>query len=104
MNEKTFTWAGRIQDHPAHDLIAAYLTVDIQHSAEWAQELAQKTAAVQSGELSHWERNGNAYHLNILPTHVEIETDFDDQPADIDAIPLEDFAAAVTAWQTFIKS
>ena len=104
MKEKIFTWAGRIQGHPGHDLITAYLTVDIQHSTKWTQELLQKIDAVKSGQITKWERAGNAYHLHIHPAHVEIETDFGDLPADINKISLEEFATAVTAWQAFIKS
>lgn len=103
MNEKTFTWTGRIQDHPGHELIVAYLTVDIQHSLEWTHELLQKIEAVKSGQIPNWERAGNAYYLYLHPTHVDIETDFDEIPADIGKIPLEDFATAVAAWQVFIK-
>ncbi len=104
MKEKIFTWAGRIQNHPGHDLITAYLTVDIQHSTKWTQELLQKIETVKSGQIAKWERAGNVYHLHIHPTHIEIETDFDDIPTDIGKIPLEEFATAVTAWQIFITS
>lgn len=103
MSEKDFTWPNRIQGHPGHDLIAAYLAVDIQHSPEWTHELLQKIEAVKTGQIPNWERVGNAYCLCLHPTHIDIESDFDETPTHTEKISLDDFAAAVAAWQVFIK-
>ena len=102
MNQNNCNWPGRIPDDPAHELIAAYLTLDIQKSPAWADELAQKIDEVQSGKLASWERTGNAYCLCVYPQHVEIETNYAEEPVDIMRIPLTTFAEAARAWQAMI--
>jgi hypothetical protein len=86
-----------------HDLIAAYLAVDIQKSPAWAKELLQKTGEVKSGEIDSWERFGNAYSLRIFPDRVEIGEDYEEEPAEPVNVPIDDFEAASAAWLKFIK-
>lgn len=103
MNEKDFTWPGRIPGDPVHDRILAYLTVDIQKSPVWSAELMQKICEVQSGVVSSWERTGNAYCLHIYPDYVVIEDDYLDEADRIIKAPIATFAAAVAAWQAMIN-
>ncbi|SER16464.1 hypothetical protein SAMN05421690_101073 [Nitrosomonas sp. Nm51] len=104
MNQDNCNWPGRIPGDPAHDRIAAYLTLDIQKSPAWVDELAQKIDAVQSGRLASWERNGNAYYLSVYPQHVEIEANFteEQEPGGVMRIPLTTFTDAVKAWQVTV--
>ena len=101
MNE-VFSWPGRIQGDPSHDLIIAYLTIDIQKSPQWAEELLQKITTIKSNQISSWERAGNAYCLHLYPDHVEIEDDYAEESGELVKIPLDDFVAAVKAWQKII--
>ena len=36
MPDKPFQWPGRRPDDPAHDMLVAFLAMDIQHNPEWA--------------------------------------------------------------------
>ena len=101
MSKDEFTWPGRIPNDPAHDLIIAYLTIDIQHSPKWTEELLQQIKAIKSGKISSWERTGNAYCLRIYPDYVEIEDDYAEEPGGLLKISLDDFEAAVMGWQRF---
>ena len=103
MNANSFTWPGRIGSDPAHDLIAAYLVIDIQKSPHWAEELLQKIREVKSGRISSWERVGNYYCLRLFPDHVEIEGDYSEEPAKAARVSVDDLEAAASAWRTFIK-
>ena len=103
MNEYEFTWPGRLPNDPAHDLIVAYLTIDIQHSPKWTDELLQQIKAIKSGKISSWERTGNAYCLRIYPDHVEIEDDYTEEDGKLLNISFEDFEMAVMAWQAYIN-
>lgn len=102
MDTSTCTWPGRIPGDPAHDRIIAYLTVDIQKSPVWANELLQHLNAVASGALPSWERPGNAYCLYVYADHVEIEDDYNDTAGQSIRIPLATFVAAAQAWQQAI--
>ncbi len=98
-----FTWPGRIEDDPAHDLIIAYLTIDIQGSPKWTKELLQQIRMVRLGKIPSWERMGNVYYLRLYPDHVEIEDDYADEVGALLKITLQDFEMAVTRWQAYIK-
>jgi hypothetical protein len=86
---------------PGHDLIAAYLAIDIQKSRYGAEELLQKTREVRSGQIPSWERIGNAYWLRLFPDHVEIAEDYGEETGEVARIPASDFEAAVAAWRDF---
>jgi uncharacterized protein YacL (UPF0231 family) len=101
MNADSFDWPGRLHGNPAHDLIAAYLAVDLQKSPEWIKEVLQKIGEVKSGEISSWERIGNAYCLRLFPDHVEIEEDYAEEPGETARISIDDFEAAAAAWREF---
>ncbi|MEM1426854.1 MAG: YacL family protein, partial [Cyanobacteria bacterium P01_H01_bin.130] len=75
--------------------IAAYLTLDIQDSREWAQELAGQIAAVRSGELDHWERLGNAYELVLTSDGATIAATVGPEEGDRIQVALADLAEAV---------
>lgn len=102
MNTNSFNWTGREHGNPAHDLVAAYLAMDIQKSPEWIKEVLQKTREVKSGQIPSWERIGNAYCLRLFPDHVEIEEDYEDESGEPVRISIEDFEAAAAAWRDFV--
>jgi hypothetical protein len=97
MIEKPFHWPGRRSDNPAHDMLVAFLVMDIQHNPEWAHELADKTEQVKSGSLPEWERIGNAYRLELTDQRALIE-DLVDEDSLAQEITLENFCMAVKAW------
>lgn len=99
MNVHSFDWPGRLPGNPAHDLIAAYLAIDLQKSPEWIKEVLQKIREVKSGEISSWERIGNAYCLRLFSDHIEIEEDYAEKSGEMARISINDFEAAVIAWQ-----
>ncbi len=82
MNAHSFAWPGHLPGNPAHNLIAAYLAIDIQKSPEWIKEVLQKIREVKSGQISSWERIGNAYCLRLFPDHVEIEEDYAEESSE----------------------
>jgi hypothetical protein len=97
MTDKSFHWPGQRPDDPAHDMLAAYLVIDIQRNPEWAEELADRIADVKSGKLPGWERIGNAYRLELAAGRALIE-DLVDEDSPAQEITLEDFSRAVHAW------
>jgi hypothetical protein len=101
MTGNGFWWKGRVYGNSAHDLLAAYLAIDIQKSRCWAEELLQKTREVRSGRIPSWERIGNAYLLRLFPDHVEIQEDYGEEPRETVRIPIHEFEAAAAAWREF---
>jgi hypothetical protein len=97
MPDKPFQWPGRRPDDPAHDMLAAYLVMDIQRNPEWARELADRIADLKSGKLPVWERIGNAYRLELTDQRASIE-DLVDEDNPVQAVSLEDLSTAVEAW------
>ena len=97
MPDKPFQWPGRRPDDPAHDLLAAYLVMDIQRNPEWARELADRIEDVKSGKLPVWERIGNAYRLELTDQRALIE-DLVDADSLAQEVNLENFCMAVKAW------
>ena len=98
MTDKPFQWPGKRSDDPAHDMLAAYLALDIQHNPEWADELTDRVADVKSGKLPAWERIGNAYRLELAGRRALIE-DLVDEESPPQEVTLEDFSLAVSAWK-----
>ena len=97
MPDKPFQWPGRRPDDPAHDMLIAFLVMDIQHNPEWARELADRIADVMSGNLPEWERIGNAYRLELTDQRALIE-DLVDEDSPVQEVTLEDFCMAVKVW------
>lgn len=102
MKQAQFTWPGYDPNQYSHRLIVAYLTLDIQKSPEGTIELLQKINAIHSGQMTTWERIGNAYCLRLFPDYVEIEEDFSGRPDKFKKIPLNQFEIAVQSWQKYI--
>jgi hypothetical protein len=97
MPDKPFQWPGRRPDDPAHDMLLAFLVMDIQRNPEWARELADRIADLKSGKLPVWERIGNAYRLELTDQRASIE-DLVDEDNPVQAVSLEDLSTAVEAW------
>ena len=97
MAEQSFRWPGRRTNDPAHDMLVAFLVMDIQRNPEWARELADRTEQVKSGKLPVWERLGNAYRLKLTDQGALIE-DLVDEDSAAQMITLEDFSKALEAW------
>jgi len=97
LTEKPFQWPGKLPDDPAHEMLVAFLVMDIQHNTQWARELAQRVEAVGSGMLAVWERIGNAYRLELTAEGAWIE-DLVDEAAAGQMIPLSEFSTALQFW------
>jgi len=97
MAEKPFQWPGRRTDDPAHDMLVAFLVMDIQRNPDWAHELADRLEQVKSGKLPVWERIGNAYRLELSGKRALIE-DLVDEDSAVQEITLKDFSKALEAW------
>ena len=102
MTEKPFQWPGRRTNDPAHDMLVAFLVMDIQRNPEWARELGDRIEQVKSGKLPVWERIGNAYRLELTGKDALIE-DLVDEDVPVQKITLEDFSKALEAWIKTIK-
>ena len=97
MAEQSFQWPGRRTDDPAHEMLVAFLVMDIQRNPEWAHELADQIEQVKTGKLPVWERIGNAYRLELTEKGALIE-DLVDEDGPAQEIILEEFSKAVQAW------
>jgi hypothetical protein len=97
MTEKPFQWPGRRTNDPAHDMLVAFLVMDIQRNPEWACELGDRIEQVKSGKLPVWERIGNAYRLELTGKRALLE-DLVDEDSPAQEISLEDFSKAVELW------
>ena len=97
MAEQSFQWPGRRTDDPAHDMLVAFLVMDIQRNPQWARELADQIEQVKAGKLPVWERIGNAYRLELTEKGALIE-DLVDEDGPAQEIILEEFSKAVQAW------
>ena len=97
MSQTPFDWPGFSATNPAHRRVREFLVADIQHGPEWARGLAEKIEAVMSGQLSQWERTGNAFHLELSTRGASIE-DLVDESSPIQTVSLAEFRTAVLAW------
>ena len=97
MAEQSFQWPGRRINDPAHEMLVAFLVMDIQRNPDWARELADRIEQVKIGKLPVWERIGNAYRLELTGKGALIE-DLVDEDGPAQEITLEEFSKAVEAW------
>ena len=97
MTEISFQWPGRRTNDPAHDMLVAFLVMDIQRNPEWTHELVDRIEQVKTGKLPVWERIGNAYRLELTGKRALIE-DLVDEDSPEQMITLNDFSNAVQAW------
>ena len=97
MAEQSFQWPGRRTDDPAHDMLVAFMVMDIQRNPEWARELADRIEQVKTGKLPVWERIGNAYRLELSEKGALIE-DLVDEDGPAQMVSLGEFGKAVQAW------
>lgn len=102
MSDNAFTWPGQRQDDPCHCRLAEFLVMDVQQSPEWAKDLLDKTALVQSGSLDKWERIGNAFCLSLSSEGAKIE-DLVDENSSPKRITLDEFYQAVRMWLQHIE-
>ena len=103
MAKQSFQWPGRRINDPAHEMLVAFLVMDIQRNPEWAHELADRIEQVKIGKLPVWERIGNAYRLELTGKGALIE-DFVDEDGPAQEITLEEFSKAVEAWLKSFES
>ena len=97
MAEQSFQWPGRRTNDLAHDMLVAFLVMDIQRNPEWARELAERIEQVKTGKLPVWERIGNAYRLELTDQGALIE-DLVDEDSPVQKITLGEISKAVEAW------
>jgi hypothetical protein len=97
MTKHSFQWPGRRTNDPAHDMLVAFLVMDIQRNPEWAHELADRIEQVKTGKLPVWERIGNAYRLELTGKGALIE-DLVDEDGPVQMVSLGEFGKAVQAW------
>jgi hypothetical protein len=97
MAEHSFKWPGRRTSDRAHDMLVAFLVMDIQRNPEWARELTDRIEQVKTGKLPVWERIGNAYRLELTDQGALIE-DLVDEDSPAQKITLGEISKAVEAW------
>uniref|UniRef100_UPI004057BC94 hypothetical protein n=1 Tax=Candidatus Electronema sp. TaxID=2698783 RepID=UPI004057BC94 len=99
MRDDDFSWPGRRPGDQQHDLLAAFLVLDVQRSPVGAAELLAEIEKIKAGRTDFWQRIGNAYTLTLRPEQAEISSDYEAGAV----VPLEDFTQAALAWQNFIS-
>jgi hypothetical protein len=98
MTEKVGNEADWFEQSNAHRRVLEFLTLDIQNSQEWVQQLLDKIAALETGNIKEWTRSGNVYYLIFSPHIVTVENLLlDAEP--IETISLHEFKEAVLIWQ-----
>jgi hypothetical protein len=103
MTEQAWNEAAWFDQSSAHRRVLEFLTLDIQNSQEWVQELLDKIAALETGQICEWTRSGNAYYLIFSPQTVTIENLLvDGEP--IETISLQEFKEAVLRWQEQLEN
>lgn len=102
MTEKNWSWSEWVDRSPAHRRVLEFLTLDVQNSLEWVEDILAKIEALETGKISEWTRSGNAYSLEFSPETVTIETIAKDGEP-IETISLTEFKQAVLAWQEKIE-
>ena len=80
MTENSFQRPGPHTNDPAHEMLVAFLVMDIQRNPEWARELADRIEQVKTGMLPVWERIGNAYRLELTGKGALIDFNYDTEP------------------------
>ncbi|HIK09541.1 MAG TPA: YacL family protein [Oscillatoriaceae cyanobacterium M33_DOE_052] len=103
MPAESWNWSDWTAQSSAHQCLLEFLTLDIQNSPEWVQHLLTQIAALETGEITTWTRSGNAYHLTFSPQNVTIEN-MAGATEPIETISLQEFKAAVLAWQHQIET
>ncbi len=98
MTEKDWDESDWFDQSNAHRRVLEFLTLDIQNSPQWVQELLDKIEALETGEICEWRRSGNAYLVIFSPQTVTIENLLlETEP--IETISLPEFKEAVLRWQ-----
>lgn len=98
MTEKACNEADWFDQSNAHRRVLEFLTLDIQNSQEWVEQLLYKIAALETGTIKEWTRSGNAYYLIFSPQTVTIENLLVEAEP-IETISLSEFKEAVLRWQ-----
>lgn len=99
MRDDDFSWPGRRPGDQQHDLLAAFLVLDVQRSPVGAAELLAKIEEIKTGRAAFWQRVGNACTLTLRPEQAEISSDYEEGAV----MPLEDLAQAALALQSRIR-
>lgn len=103
MTEKAWNEADWFDQSSAHRRVLEFLTLDIQNSQEWVQQLLDKIEALETGKICEWTRSGNSYYLIFSPQTVTIENLLvEGEP--IETIALSEFKQAVLRWQSDLEN
>jgi hypothetical protein len=103
MTETAWNEADWFDQSSAHRRVLEFLTLDIQNSPEWVQELLDKITDLEAGEICEWTRSGNAYYLIFSPQTVTIENLLiEGEP--IETIALSEFKEAILRWQSDLEN
>lgn len=98
MSEQACNETDWFEQSNAHRRVLEFLTLDIQNSQEWVEQLLEKIAALETGTIKEWTRSGNAYYLIFSPQTVTLENLLvETEP--IETIALSEFKEAVLRWQ-----
>ncbi|MCD8485367.1 MAG: hypothetical protein LRZ84_01110 [Desertifilum sp.] len=100
MSQSLQEWS---EDNQARRRVLEFLTLDIQNSPQWIEDLLDKITALETQTLPAWQRTGNAFHLSLSPEQAAIE-DLGDEESETQSLPLNEFKQAVILWQQQIQS
>ena len=100
MEKEPFNWPGRRPKDPAHDLLVAFLAMDIQSDSVAARDLLLGIEVVSSGAEAAWRRIGNLFDVHLNAERVTIENMFDESRRA--ELSLPEFAAAARAWCDYV--
>ena len=100
MSRKSFNWSGRRLEDPSHDLVVAFLTMDIQSDPVAARDLLLAIELVTTGAQTSWRRIGNLFDVKIDGELVFIEDIYEENRSS--KLPLPEFAEAAQAWCDYV--
>ncbi|NMO22276.1 hypothetical protein HPC49_38340 [Pyxidicoccus fallax] len=102
-----FTWDSRgsavvVRAPPPNDVLADYLSEELQPGSGAAERLLELILQVRSGHLGGWEVPGDCWSVELTKVRATVRTE-DAIPGRTLHLPVEDFEEAVRAWQDFVR-
>ena len=85
---------------PAHQVLADFLSGDIQSSLSSAQNYIDQCDLVGNGQVPRWEGTGNAHTVTITPEGVDIFNEYSMESLHI--APIGQFRKYVEDWKQWI--
>jgi hypothetical protein len=90
----------RIRVAPLPETVGSFLELDVQGSAESADELIAVIDRIAAGRLQKWEATANTFAVVLSRDRVSIDCVWGDDSC---TVSLADFRESLMVWRTFIS-